>query len=497
MKRQRLLAGLALAAASAMLVTGCTSASGDKAGGSGEVVLRLSSGYSSLDYLPAVAYFVNRVGELSGGALRIDVVHDRGKNTEPEFEQEIVGDVVAGKADLAWVGTRVFDTFGVKSFQALTAPMLVDSYPLLQAVLDSEVPAEMLKGLDALGVTGLGVVGDSLRKPLAADGPLLGPVDWQGITFAVIRSEGQAAAIRALGATPTDAWGTPLLDDGLASGEIQGFEKGLFAVLKYNSLAHAAPYVTANVTLWPQTIALVANSDRLSRLTEDERVWLAQAARDAEASSTSLLEDEDQVVADLCDQGARFANASESDLAALRQSFAPVYSELERDPQTKAFIDRIQQLKAATTPGPALSIPPGCTGPAPHGVAGDPLAGRWQTEKLTESEYVQAFVAAGGSEKVGHEGFSQGGISYVVITLQFEDGQFTEFESDDGGTPGVGYNARYVIGADDTFTLSGCGTYRFELSGTTLRLYVIDQCTNGDGPYNTTLFASFPMTRSG
>jgi hypothetical protein len=33
----------------------------------------------------------------------------------------------AGKVDLGWVGTRVFDTLGVASFQAVTAPMLIDN----------------------------------------------------------------------------------------------------------------------------------------------------------------------------------------------------------------------------------------------------------------------------------------------------------------------------------------------------------------------------------
>jgi TRAP-type transport system periplasmic protein len=486
----------ALAAAAAMVAAACTGGGGgDKAGGSGEpVVLRLSNGYGCWeDCLPAAAYFVNRVGELSGGALRIEVVHERGVNSEPGFEQDIVRDVQAGKADLAWVGTRVFDTFGVKSFQALTAPMLVDSYPLLQAVLDSNVPAEMLRGLDGLGVTGLGIVGDSLRRPAAAQKPLLGPAGWQGITFAVIRSDGEAAAIQALGATPSGLWSGPSLSQALMSRKVQGVEKGLFAYQK-DTLDRFAPYVTANVILWPQMLALLANPGRLSRLNGDQRGWLDRAAREAATRSTSLLKGEDQIVSDLCHGATRFADASQADLAALRQSFAPVYADLEQDAQTKAFIDRIEQLKASTPPGPELSIPAGCTGLSPRGTTHDALTGTWRTGTVTRAEWIHAFVAAGGPEEAANSAFgSQTEASWSIL---FEDGYFTQISWD--GTNGYGPDP-YEIDADGTLTIRDIlcvGTYRFTITGDTLRLIVVNQCPGQDAWYNTAFFATFPFTRS-
>ena len=244
---------MALLVTVAMMAAGCTgdSGGGDKAGGSGEqVVLRMADGYVDLDYEPAVAYFVDRAEQLSKGALRIDVVDGWG-NYQAGFEQQIVGDLAAGKTDLAWVGTRIFDTLGDKSFQALTAPMLIDSYALENAVITSDIPGLMLEGLDRLGVTGLAVLGDGLRKPIAVSGPLLSPADWRGIHFAAFRSDGQAATIRALGALPTDLWSTAL-EVGLHKEQAQGFEKNLW-IYRLNQVMELAPYVTANVNLWPQT----------------------------------------------------------------------------------------------------------------------------------------------------------------------------------------------------------------------------------------------------
>jgi len=354
--------GLAAWVAVGIVLTGCTSSAADKAGGSEEpLVLRMANGYSNLDYEPAVKYFVQRVGQLSGDAVRIDVVDGWGLKQglwPPEFEQTVVRDVAAGEVDLAWVGTRIFDTLDVRSFQALTAPMLIDSYPLEQAVIDSDIPDRMMEGLAKIGVAGLAILADGLRKPMAVDGPLLGPDDWRGITFAAFRSEGQAEAIRALGARPTDAWGGPL-DEGLDSGRIQGFEKSVY-IYALNALQGVAPFVTANVNLWPQTIALIADPARLSELTAQQRGWLQEAARDAAAASTDLADQDGQHLAGLCEHGAVFVNASDVDIAALRVEFAPVYAELEQDAQTRAFIAEIEQLKAQTLLGNELVIPEAC-----------------------------------------------------------------------------------------------------------------------------------------
>jgi hypothetical protein len=123
--------------------------------------------------------------------------------------------------------------------------------------------------------------------------------------------------------------------------------------------------VTANVNLWPQIDVLLANPGRLGALTDQQRGWLRQAAQDAAGRSAALVDHDAEALRFVCDSGARFANASQADLTALGKAFAPVYASLEQDPQTKAFIQRIQALKRSTPAGPPLAIPAGCSGPAP------------------------------------------------------------------------------------------------------------------------------------
>ena len=110
--------------------------------------------------------------------------------------------------------------------------------------------------------------------------------------------------------------------------------------------------MTTNVTLWPQMLTVFANPDVDGRLTTAQRDWLRQAAEEAETRS-----------AELADADARIARggvrswapgrceASDAELAALREAFAPVYTELARDAETKEVLDQIEAAEGVD-PGP-------------------------------------------------------------------------------------------------------------------------------------------------
>jgi TRAP-type transport system periplasmic protein len=485
---------VALVAVVAVLAAACSSGGSKSGGSSAPVVLKFADGNGNLAFTPALGYFIDRVKELSGGNVTVKDVQNWG-DYKPGYEQQIVSDVAAGKADIGWVATRVFDTLGVKSFQALTAPMLIDSYPLEQAVVTSSIPSEMLQGLDPLHVTGLAVLADGLRKPIAEEGPLLAPSDWNGLTFDVFRSKGQTAAVAATGATPTDV--------SFGDVEYTAAERNLRPYI--DNYASNYPYVTANVNLWPFTIALIANPASLSRLSSEQRAWVQQAATDAAMHSTALVDRDQDLLRQACARGGRFAEASEADLASLRQTFEPVFADLEQDSQTKAFIDQIQAKKTAMPAAPALRIPADCDAANPQPPTNDPLAGTWETGPLSESDVVHAFVAAGGKESDGHEFFAQiggGSTQSAVLRLVFSDGVVDEFESGDGGPFAHGDSNTYAI-EGDTMTLSqpGCtGTFSVALGDDTLRLRLaapyagVPQCVEGS-PFGVTIYASFPFTR--
>jgi TRAP-type transport system periplasmic protein len=345
------------------IASGCTGApsGADKAGGQAgrqAVVLRLASTPADLSLVPPVAEFVRRVVSLSGGAIEVKVINQWG-DYAPDAEAQVVRAVASGSVDLGWAGSRVFDSMGVSSFEALSAPMLIDSYHLESAALQTALPGHMLAGLQRLGVAGLGLLGDGLRLPISVRRPLLNPTDWQGISFGTYRSDVQAQTIRALGATPVVAFGPFRLHE-LQTGAIQGFE---FDVRQYAQLGleGQAPYVAANVVLWPEFDVLFANPGKLSSLTGQQRGWLARAAQAAANDSVALASTDPKYIGGECAAGSHFVNATSADLAALRGSLSVVYQHLERDPTTNAFIQRILRLKSSAPPAAAFHLPASCT----------------------------------------------------------------------------------------------------------------------------------------
>jgi TRAP-type transport system periplasmic protein len=366
-KSRAAIVAIGLIPATVILASACSNGAGlgNKAGPVDQpVVLRMAdlNAGSDLRGTPEIQYFVQRVSDLSDGKMSVKVVYSVG-GLAVDAEQQVVKDVAAGSFDLGFAGTSVFDTLGVPNFQALSAPMLIDGYPLENAVIRSSLPAKMMAGLAKLDVTGLAVLGDEMRRPIGVRQPILSLADWRGITFGTYQSKTEEAAVRALGATPGPGFATAR-DQALASGALQGFDLNL---VFYHQLAResAAPYITANVNLWPRTVAIFANPGRLAKLSASQRRLVTQAAADAAVHSTGLFQGEDPVVRDICQSGGRFADASAADLQAIRQRFASVYANLEADPQTKAMIGQITALKRSTPAGAALTIPAGCTGRAP------------------------------------------------------------------------------------------------------------------------------------
>jgi TRAP-type transport system periplasmic protein len=446
------LATVALAVIAAVVAGGCSGdgAGGDKAGGAGEpVVLRMANTASNLEYFPAITDFVGRVKDRSGGNVRIEVVNEWASFAD-DAEQQAVRAVATGQVDLGHTGTRIFDTMGVTSFQALQAPMLIDSYALQRAVIDGDIPGEMLQGLDRVGVAGLGVLGGGLSKPIAVKQPLLASADWRGITFGTYKSELQSQAIRSLGATPTEVFGRAR-DQVLQDGKLQAFELNLLAY-QLNVMEGEAPYVTANVSLWPHTDVLFANPRRLAALTGQQRGWLQQAAADAVGSSVGLADRDAELVAFMCKSGARFADASEVDLGGLRTAFAPVYASLKQDPKTKAFIERIQALKRSTPAGAPPAIPAGCTGAAPAAPAAAPQQAAGELSGTYRWTITKDDVAASKTEDKSPEHLAT---FPWMFTMTLDDGKWTLLHREAGQPSTEGPGTYAVDGNRLSFTWDG------------------------------------------
>jgi len=390
------------------------------------------------DLEPAVDWFAERVKELSAGAITIEI--ERGCCGERvEVEEDLVAAVAGGEADLGWVGTRVFGDLGVAELAPLTAPLLLDSYRLQEAVIADDAATQALAAVDEVGVEGIALVPGALRRPLSNTKPLMTPADWEGLTVASFHSAQNADSFRALGAEPR-AVTFAERNVGLFDGSIQVLENSLGML--DSEREQILPYTTVNLALWPRISAIIGSEQTVTQLGPDGLAVLRRAAGDVAQMSDELIKLDADALASACSDGARFAEASADQLAEFRSVFAPIYERLQDGAATSELYSAITALKESVESEPALSVPIECTGEAPvepdansDGNEGA-LNGRYQGVKHTiESLRANGFTPEDADGVAG------------TFTLVFEDGAF-ELIHDWHGGERFGCTGEYSIDGD-------------------------------------------------
>ncbi len=335
----RLLAGASLVAL--LLVTGCSGQAGsvDKAGGpvtAAPTNLKMANtrGGDAGEAQP----FLDELAKVSGGALQL--------TAEPGFEGATksieVGALQAvqsGHADIAIVPTRAYPFVGVTSFDALMAPMLIDNMELQQQVINDAVATEMLDDVKSAGFAGIGVLPGPIRVPHGISRPLLGPATYSGARIAYSASPIAKQTLEALGAVPVDA-----AFDGEDVSGFDGLElqAGAVAGNQYDGVVRS---ITDNVGLWPRSIGIVANAGSWAKLTDAQRDWLVQAAKDAVADTASRQARTEDIT-NMCRRNkVKIISASKDQIAQLRRAVTPVYNSLRSDKTTVGYLDRIQAIK--------------------------------------------------------------------------------------------------------------------------------------------------------
>jgi TRAP-type C4-dicarboxylate transport system substrate-binding protein len=365
----RLLA-IAAAALLAIAATGCLGGSRDKAGGTrrpATVVLKLADPEGTA----GVQAWIDAVQQLSHGSLRIEVQSgSSGRNAGDE--SGTIADLRAGKADLATIPARAYDTMGVTSFQPLLAPFLVASYALERAVLAGDLPRRMLAGVGPLGVVGIALLPGPLQEMLSITNPMLDPADYQvnpGKPIAIRRSRLAAGTVRALGTTSADlaAGGDPY--------RLSALEQDPAEILaSHHQSLTAGMTLPINVVFWPRAGTIAMNARSYAALSSAQRLALRDAASHALAPALQRIRHDERRALDvLCPAprdrggGLRILSATPSNLSALRDAMRPVYAQLGRDPATRAVTTAIQALKRRVSSEPAALCPGGVS---PHVDAG-------------------------------------------------------------------------------------------------------------------------------
>jgi TRAP-type C4-dicarboxylate transport system substrate-binding protein len=378
----------------------CTDTQGvDKAGGE-TTILTLASiddvNNNGQSFGPQA--FVNRLGELSGGRLKVEVKTEYGGGA-PDGESNLVKAIAGGDVDGGWPSTRAFTGAGIAGFDAVEAPLTITSYQAQRELVVAPVADALLGRLDGTGVLGLGLAVGPLRRPFAVKAPLLGPSDWVGQRFRTYNSPVQEATVHALGGTPVNL-GFGWVDEARA-GRLRGVE---FDVAQYakNGNPTSAGNVTANVVLWPKVFVMSINRKRFDSLSRQQQDWIRRAAKDATQASVDAKYDESSIATELCGQGVRFVNAQADQISALRTKIRPVIQRLAADPEDGPILKEIQAIGSANPAVEVPTVPIDCQGTSqkPTELGQIPAAASTLPEGIYRVELSKADYEAVGLAKV-------------------------------------------------------------------------------------------------
>jgi TRAP-type C4-dicarboxylate transport system substrate-binding protein len=430
----RPLAAVAIGMLVALGAAACTSAGPDKAGGSKTKVVVLTLADVEGD-ASSVQPFADAVKALSGGTIQIQVKLNW-RSGDPQSEGGLIEDVEQGKADLGVAPIRAFDTVGIDSFQAMQAPFLIDTYSLERKVLAGDLPAKMLGGMSPAGLVGLAVVPGDLRKALGLTRSLVSASDYRGARIGIRPGKVAEATMRALGATPV-----AYVPGDLSS--LDGIEAHV-GTIEANHYDQNATELTGNVNFWPKASAVFITTRALDALTAQQREWLREAGPRSLSSALSNLPQGNAAMSLLlCDRGLALVSATDGDLSQLRQAVQPVYDELERSPQTRAFIDEITKMRDEIGGAPDTVSPCGASPEHNKTTTVTPLDGTWEVSYTREE-----LLAAGAdpSEDIPE--------NYGHFTLKFHRGDFEGTASVPSGSSSGTY---YVDGnALTLYPTAGC-----------------------------------------
>lgn len=288
--------------------------------------------------------FAEQAKALSRGKVVVRIMYDAGKTSQGlpvgKAEANLIGLARSGKAQLAIVPTRAFQAQGVTSFQALQAPFLITSDAGMAKVTAGRIAARLQSGLGTIGLTGLGLAPEGLRRPFGFKKALVAPSDFAGLRIRAISSKQTWALLRVLGAKPVDIDGDAY-DAAVASGAIGGAESSL-AIVADGGLP-ALSFTAGNIAFFPKIDAFVGNARALRDLTPEQRSILRRAAASAREWAVTRLT-EQRARDSYCKQGNTVVRATAASVSQLRTKAAPVLAELRRNVLTRSLIAEIDGL---------------------------------------------------------------------------------------------------------------------------------------------------------
>ena len=282
--------------------------------------------------------FAELVNEYTNGSVTIEI-HTSGTLGD---EAELLDGVRMGTVDMALINSSQLATY-CSEFSVLSLPFLFEDYDHVEAVVNNEEICDILT-TDALEngyvLLLMPFWADGFRHFVNAKHEVVSPSDMAGLKLRVPAWEALVAATEEFGAAAlTMPFGEAY--SGVSSGTVDGMEGTSWSLLA-NGLEDVCSYLTLTGHVYSPSV-LIMNVDAYNNRLSDEQVEaLTQAAAEAGAWETNLVEESEQ--SDLEELAAAGMTITEVDKSAWEEAAQPVY-EMFANTYDQNLISLIQGLK--------------------------------------------------------------------------------------------------------------------------------------------------------
>jgi tripartite ATP-independent transporter DctP family solute receptor len=234
-------------------------------------VLKLAHGLDpSHPVHQAMVYMADRCKEISNGKLSIDIY----PSGQLGSEQQCVELLQIGSLAITKVSAAVMESF-TEDFKVLGLPYIFRSKEHSFKVLDGEIGDELLLSAEPFWIRGLCFYDAGSRSFYTIDTPINHPDDLKGLKIRVMKSITAMEMVKAQGGSPTPiSWGE--LYTALQSGVVDGAENNPPSFYTSHHYEVCKYYCLNEHTMVPDV--LIIGQKAWEKLSEQERIWLQQAA---------------------------------------------------------------------------------------------------------------------------------------------------------------------------------------------------------------------------
>jgi len=295
-----------------------------------EEVITLRMGSGSADSTPEVQaahYMAERLEELSGGTMKIDVL----ANGLAGSDLEILEGQQIGSMDISLM-SAVLSNFD-SAMMLLEYDFLFVNDAHRDAVLHGELGEELYARIAE--TCGVKILAPFNRTPrlISATKKIETLDDLHGVKIRVPEAAARTAVWTALGASPTPMSYNEVYTS-ISTGVIEGQENPI-ANITGSKFYEVCPYLMMSNHLYGFQLLNISNIT-WNKLSDEQKGWVAQAAEEAAERNNELVL---ALEADQLAEAAAHMEVVEVDVSSWREAVKDVYKQFSNDPNYAAFED--------------------------------------------------------------------------------------------------------------------------------------------------------------